>query len=74
MCMSSSKAPAYTPPPDPPQPARSPEVQAVASETKGMGQAGGSGGTPGAAQTMLTGPGGVDPKTLLLGKNTLLGA
>jgi hypothetical protein len=36
----------------------------------GAGQAGGS---PGAAQTMLTGPEGVDPGTLKLGKNTLLG-
>lgn len=39
----------------------------------GVRGAGNSGGSPGAAQTLLTGPGGVDPAELKLGKSTLLG-
>jgi hypothetical protein len=39
-----------------------------------MAGAGQAGGSPGVGQTMLTGAGGVDPNTLALGKNTLLGS
>jgi hypothetical protein len=38
-----------------------------------MLSAGQAGGAPGVAQTFLAGPTGVDPKTLRLGRNTLLG-
>jgi len=34
----------------------------------------GGGGSQGIAGTLLTGAGGVDPNTLQLGKNTLLGS
>lgn len=44
---------------------------ANSSATAGAPGAGGGGSGVG---TMLTGPGGVDPSTLTLGKNTLLGA
>ena len=45
---------------------KSPDIQAVAD----IGQAGSKGGPAG---TMLTGPTGIDPNQLSLGKNTLLG-
>lgn len=61
---------APTPPPAPDQVARTPDVNTVRQNNMGTGQAGGS---PGVAQTMLTGPSGIDPKLLKLGKNTLLG-
>ncbi len=44
--------------------------QASQQAVKGVAQAGGS---PGLAQTLLTGMAGVDPNSLQLGKNTLLG-
>lgn len=52
------------------QSSKLPDAGSVAGDMTGTGQAGGS---PGVAQTMLTGTGGVDPSTLTLGKNTLLG-
>lgn len=59
------------PKPDkPPQASQAPDVQGVRQNTQGMGQ---SGGAPGAAQTFLTGAGGIDPNSLQLGKTTLLG-
>lgn len=48
------------------QNARGPNVDALFAQNQVEGQAGASG-------TMLTGPTGVDPNTLSLGKNTLLG-
>lgn len=48
--------------------AKAPNTAAIQQATQTQAQAGGSGAT------MLTGPQGVDPKTLALGKNTLLGA
>lgn len=53
-----------------PQASKAPTVQAVQGGQAGAGQAGGS---PGVAQTFLTGASGVDPSLLTLGKNTLLG-
>lgn len=57
--------------PPAPQVAQAPTAADTVNAMKGTGQ---SGGSPGAAQTMLTGSGGVNPTTLLLGKKTLLGA
>lgn len=48
-----------------------PNAAAVQAGLAGTGQAGGS---PGVAQTLLTGAGGVDPNSLNLGRNTLLGS
>jgi hypothetical protein len=53
-----------------PQASKAPGVKSVQTSQAGSGQAGGS---PGVAQTFLTGAAGVDPSTLNLGKNTLLG-
>lgn len=55
------------------QAAQMPQAQNIRNTMMGAGQGGGSAG---AAQTLLTGAGGVDPSQLagLLGKNTLLGA
>lgn len=53
-----------------PQASKAPSTNSVASQLAGTGQAGGA---PGIAQTFLTGASGVDPSTLNLGKNTLLG-
>lgn len=60
------------------QPEAAPVSQAAKAPTAGtardgMTGTGQAGGAPGIAQTMLTGAGGVDPATLGLGKNTLLG-
>lgn len=57
--------------PTPPQAAKVPNAIDVNANMMGHG---GAGGTPGIAQTLLTGGQGVDPATLLLGKKTLLGA
>lgn len=57
--------------PPPPQAAKAPDAQSVKQDAAGQGQAGGA---PGVAQTFLTAAGGVDPNTLQLGKNTLLGS
>jgi len=54
-----------------PQAAQSPNASAISAGLAGAGQAGGS---PGVAQTLLTGANGVDPNSLNLGKNTLLGS
>lgn len=62
--------PAPQAPPPLPQESKTPDIQGVSDGLKGQGQAGGA---PGIAQTMLTGPGGVDPATLTLNKNTLIG-
>ena len=52
------------------QSSKSPDVSAIRTNLAGSGQAGGS---PGVAQTFLTGAGGVDPSTLTLGRTLLLG-
>lgn len=52
------------------QAAKAPDTQEVLKTQNGMGQ---SGGSPGVAQTFLTGAGGIDPKSLSLTKSTLLG-
>ena len=54
----------------PPQASKAPTASTVINGQVGAGQAGGS---PGVAQTFLTGPGGIDPSLLKLGKTTLLG-
>lgn len=54
-----------------PQSSTVPDATKVGGDMSGTGQAGGA---PGVSQTMLTGPGGVDPNTLNLGKNSLLGS
>lgn len=56
--------------PNAPQAAQSPDANTDITKNAGAGQAGGN---PGVAQTFLTGPGGVDPSLLNLGKSTLLG-
>jgi len=53
------------------QAAKTPTADTVQGQMAGAGQAGGS---PGVAQTMLTGPSGVDPASLNLGRNSLLGS
>ena len=53
-----------------PQASQVPDANTAVKGQAGPGQAGGS---PGVAQTFLTGPGGVDPSLLNLGKSTLLG-
>ncbi len=65
--------PSATPPVAPPTPqtASLASGSSVQNSLVGTGQAGGS---IGVAQTLLTGAGGVDPSTLNLGKNTLLGS
>lgn len=55
-----------------PQAATTPTAQSVQSNMANAN--GSSGGTPGVGATMLTGTGGVDPNTLNLQKNTLLGS
>lgn len=65
-----NKLPAPPAPIPPPQASLAPGVQAVRQQVAGMGQAGGS---PGVGQTLLTGPGGVDPSKLNLGRATTLG-
>ena len=52
------------------QAAQIPDAQNTVKALGGTGQAGGA---PGVAQTFLTGPGGVDQGSLLLGKTSLLG-
>lgn len=61
--------PAPQAPSAPPQPTKQPD-QAAARKNGGLGAATGQAGTG----TMLTGAAGVDPASLALGKNTLLGA
>lgn len=51
------------------QAAKMPDQSAV----RRQGAGGGTGAAPAAASTMLTGPGGVAPGALSLGKSTLLG-
>lgn len=63
--------PAPPPPAAPPQESKRPDAGNVLSDMSGRGQAGGA---PGVAQTFLTGPGGIDPEGLKLGRTTLLGA
>ena len=63
------QAPAVAPPEKPPQPTANPVRNAVAAV--GNTQMGGP--AVGNAGTFLSGPAGVDPKTLTLGRNTLLG-
>lgn len=51
-----------------------PESQGGSAAQAAMTGTGQAGGAPGVAQTLLTGAGGVDPSTIGLGKNTLLGS
>jgi hypothetical protein len=68
------KAPSAPPPPPPPeppkQPEKAPDVEVARAKNKNA-MAGGMSAGPNT--TMLTGPDGVDPNALALGKNTLLG-
>ena len=64
------KIPDAPPPVQPPQASKAPDMGIIQKQLAGTGQAGGA---PGIGQTMLTGPGGVNPGQLTLGKNTLLG-
>ena len=64
------KLPDPAPPAPPPQAAKSPTVADTRTGLVGAGQ---SGGSPGTAQTLLSGIGGVDSSQLKLGRNTLLG-
>lgn len=64
------KQPQIAAPPPPPQASKAPDANAVRAGMAGTGQGGGS---PGVAQTFLSGVQGVDPSLLTLGKNTLLG-
>lgn len=58
------------PPAPPPQAAKAPDADIVRSKNK-KAMSGGMEAGPGT--TFLTGPSGVDPNELTLGKNTLLG-
>ena len=62
--------PAPAAPIAPPQASVAPDANDTVKALGGTGQAGGA---PGVAQTFLTGPGGVDQSSLLLGKSSLLG-
>lgn len=53
-----------------PQASQVPDANTTLSKESGTGQAGGS---PGVAQTFLTGSGGIDPSLLNLGRSSLLG-
>jgi len=53
-----------------PQASQVPDANTDITKNAGTGQAGGNSGV---AQTFLTGPGGIDPSLLNLGKATLLG-
>jgi len=50
-----------------------PDTAAILAAAQQAGRAGEQAGRAGASGTMLTGPQGVDPNALALGKNTLLG-
>lgn len=68
-----TKTPKIPAPPAPtplPQASKAPDANSTLKAMGGTGQAGGS---PGVAQTFLSGPGGVDQNSLLLGRATLLG-
>lgn len=54
----------------PPQGSKAPDASSILAGVSAQGQGGGSAGV---AQTFLTGPGGIDPALLKLGKTTLLG-
>lgn len=62
--------PAPAKPEPAPQASQTPDANVVRQNAGGTGQAGGS---PGIAQTLLTGAGGVEQSSLQLGKKTLLG-
>jgi len=64
-----SSAPAIAAPPQT-QASQAPDAMGQRAALAGSGQGGGS---PGIAQTFLSGTQGVDPSLLQLGKNTLLG-
>ena len=73
--MGGGAPPPPPPPPPPPQMARAPDAIAVRNSGVANQQIkGAGGGQSGASGTFLTGPGGVDPNSLTLGKKTLLGA
>lgn len=67
-------APSLPTPATPTQMPNGPESQGGSAAQAAMSGTGQAGGAPGVAQTLLTGAGGVDPSTIGLGKNTLLGS
>jgi hypothetical protein len=69
--MKKDKAPAVQAPTKPPQETQKPERPTVVANNAAA--AGPGGAMSGNSGTFLTGPSGVDPSTLNLGKNTLLG-
>jgi hypothetical protein len=70
---SSQKAPSIPAPQAPIAPPQASVAPDANNTVKSLGGTGQSGGAPGVAQTFLTGPGGVDQGSLLLGKSSLLG-
>lgn len=70
MLASSMNKPASPQVPAAPQASQAPDAMGTRASVAGVGQGGGS---PGIAQTFLSGAGGVDPSLLQLGRNTLLG-
>ncbi len=70
----SPSPPPPPPPPPPPEPAKqaekAPDAEVARAKNKNA-MAGGMNAGPNS--TLLTGPGGVDPTSLSIGKNTLLG-
>lgn len=72
MCFSSPSPPPPPPPPvAPPEPAKAPDVDVAKDKVKNRMAGGMAASSPN--NTMLTGPVGVDPNSLAVGKNTLLG-
>lgn len=69
--MNQPKPPGVQAPVKPPQASKTPDQAGIAS--KNLSDALPGGPLTGNAGTFLTGAGGVDPSTLTLGKNTLLG-
>jgi hypothetical protein len=67
----SSSPPPPPPPAPPPQQAQAPDVAVARDKVKNRMAGGMAASSPN--NTMLTGPEGVDPTALALGKNTLLG-
>lgn len=73
MLSSQMKAPSIPAPPTPVAPPQASVAPDANNTLKSLGGTGQAGGAPGVAQTFLTGPGGVDQSSLLLGKTSLLG-
>ncbi len=66
------KPPEVAPTPPAPQPGKEPDLAAISARTKAMFGAGGP--FAGSESTFLTGPGGIPPASLNIGKNILLGS